>query len=107
MEKELILYQREDGSSPYEDWRDSLRDRQAVAIINHRLDRVKLGNLGNYRSVGQGVCELKINYGPGYRVYFAFHGEKIVVLLCGSDKSSQSRDIEQAHEHWSDFRRRL
>lgn len=107
MEKELILYQWEDGSSPFEDWLDSLRDREAVAIIRHRLDRVKLGNLGNYRSVGQGVCELKIHYGPGYRVYFAFYGDKIVVLLCGGDKSTQVRDIQRAYECWADFRRRI
>ena len=64
------------------------------------------GNLGDYRSVGEGVCELKIDYGPGYRVYFGQIGSTIVLLLCGGNKSTQEQDIRRAIEYWTDYRRR-
>ena len=71
-----------------------------------RLDRIKLGNLGDYRSVAQGVFELRIDYGPGYRVYFGQVGLTIVLLLCGGDKSTQQQDIGKAQEYWRDYERR-
>ncbi len=77
----------------YSRWFDSLRDRVARARIDIRIRRLSLGNLGDAKSVRDGVCELRINFGPGYRVYFAHRGSKIVLLLAGGDKSSQSRDI--------------
>jgi putative addiction module killer protein len=70
------------------------------------LDRIQLGNLGDYRSVGSGVFELKIDYGPGYRVYFAQVDSLIILLLCGGDKSTQDRDIRQSQQFWSDFKHR-
>jgi putative addiction module killer protein len=79
-------------------WLDGLRDRAAVARINVRLRRLSLGNPGDVRPVGAGVSELRIDYGPGYRVYFRHRGLEIVVLLCGGDKSTQDRDIERAKE---------
>ena len=69
-----------------------------------RLERIKLGNLGDFRSVGEGVCELRIDYGPGYRVYFGRIGNIIVILLLGGDKSTQNRDIKKAIEYWIDYR---
>ncbi|WP_017719918.1 type II toxin-antitoxin system RelE/ParE family toxin [Kamptonema formosum] len=95
-----------DGRSPYEEWVDSLRDIKATAKIRERLNRIRLGNLGDFRSVGDGVCELKINYGPGYRVYFGQLGTTIVLLLCGGDKSTQEEDISRAKEYWRDYERR-
>src|SRR5690349_11945958 len=89
-------YQRPDGSCPFEEWLASLRDQKARAIIRTRIGRVRLGNLGNCKPVGDGVLELKIDYGPGYRVYFGQVGTKLVILLCGGDKSSQSEDIRRA-----------
>jgi putative addiction module killer protein len=74
--------------------------------IEQRLDLVCLGNLGNFRSVGEGVCELKIDYCPGYRVYFAQIGATIVLLLCGGDKGTQDRDIRKAKEYWIDYEQR-
>jgi putative addiction module killer protein len=85
-------------------WLDGLRTRAAIARINIRIRRLSLGNPGDVRSVGAGVLELRINYGPGYRVYFAHRGptsrrsSTIVLLLCGGDKSTQERDIERAKE---------
>ena len=83
-------------SSTYRRWVRGLRDRRAVARINARLRDVSLGNLGDIRSVGEGISEMRIHYGPGYRLYFIREGRSVVVLLCGGDKDSQSRDIERA-----------
>jgi putative addiction module killer protein len=79
-------------------WFTALKDERAKARISVRIRRVSLGNFGEIRPVGKGVSELKIDYGPGYRVYFVRHGDMIVILLCGGDKSTQSRDIQKAHE---------
>ncbi len=80
--------------------------RSARAKIRVRLDRVRLGNLGVNRSVGEGVHELKVDYGPGYRVYFARDGERIALLLLGGEKASQGKDILKAKEFWQDYKRR-
>ena len=80
----------------YAGWIGSLRDAQAVARIAIRIDRLALGNPGDVRSVGGKVSELRIDHGPGYRVYFTREGQTIVILLCGGDKSSQARDIKRA-----------
>jgi putative addiction module killer protein len=77
-------------------WRTRLRDQRARAIIASRLDRLALGHAGDAGSVGEGVSELRIHYGPGYRVYFQRRGTTIIVLLCGGDKSSQTVDIRTA-----------
>lgn len=104
--RELILYEIEDGRCPFVSWLDGLRDIRARARIKQRLDRVELGNLGDVRSVGEGVSELKIDYGPGYRVYFAEIGSTVVLLLCGGDKSTQRQDILKAKQYWTDFQQR-
>jgi putative addiction module killer protein len=80
------------------EWFNGLRDRQARARITARIRRLSLGNPGDVRPVGKGVSELRIDYGPGYRVYYVSHGAAIVVLLCGGDKQRQNRDIERALE---------
>lgn len=80
------------------EWLDNLRDLQARARVQARIERIVMGNLGDAKSVGQGVSELRINYGPGYRVYFAKRGHQIVILLAGGDKSTQSADIRRAQK---------
>ncbi|MBD2211544.1 type II toxin-antitoxin system RelE/ParE family toxin [Calothrix sp. FACHB-156] len=101
--REIRRYIAPDGKIPFADWLESLRDRRAKAKIKERLKRVSLGNLGDYKSVGNGVFELRIDYGPGYRVYFGQIGSTIVLLLLGGDKSTQEQDIQKAHEYWSEY----
>jgi len=79
-------------------WLRELRDRQARARIQTRIDRLQLGLAGDVRPVGEGVSELRIDYGPGYRVYFVQRGRKLVILLAGGDKRTQDRDIKTAIE---------
>lgn len=79
-------------------WLQDLRDRRAAAKIAARLARLELGNFGDAEPVGQGVTELRIHFGPGYRVYVVQRGEVLVVVLCGGDKSSQRRDISRAKD---------
>ena len=81
-------------------WLRAFRDRQALARINARIIRLRLGNPGDVAAVGDGVSELRLMFGPGYRVYFAMHGEALILLLAGGDKSTQARDIERAKELW-------
>ncbi|MCW5257259.1 type II toxin-antitoxin system RelE/ParE family toxin [Verminephrobacter aporrectodeae subsp. tuberculatae] len=80
----------------FDRWLVGLRDRQARAKIEVRIRRLSLGNPGDARPVGEGVSEMRIDYGPGYRVYFKQHGRVMVLLLCGGDKGSQDRDIALA-----------
>jgi len=104
--RRVAIYETSAGSAPFTEWLDGLRDPKARARIRIRIDRVSLGNLGDCKTVGAGVLELRVDYGPGYRVYLAEDGPTLVLLLCGGDKDSQSRDIELAQEYWSDYRRR-
>ena len=82
----------------YSRWFNDLPDRQARARINARIRRLSLGNPGDVKPVGEGVSELRIDYGPGYRVYFVQRGQTLVVLLAGGDKHTQDRDIKTALE---------
>lgn len=102
--REIERYVTADGQIPFDNWFDSIRVSKTQTIISKRLDRVRMGNLGDYRSVGGGVFELRIDYDPGYRIYFGKVGTTIVLLLCGGDKSTQIKDIRQAQEYWRDYR---
>jgi len=83
-------------TAQFSDWMAGLRDRRARAKIAARIDRLALNNPGDVRSAGESVSELRIHYGPGYRVYFTSRGATLVVLLCGGDKSTQMKDIKTA-----------
>ena len=83
-------------TATYDEWYNSLRDMKAKAKINIRIRRVSLGNFGDVKPVGQGISELRIDYGPGYRIYCKMMGKTLVILLCGGNKSTQSQDIEKA-----------
>jgi putative addiction module killer protein len=104
--RDLRIYRTVDGRLPFSEWLASLHDERVRVRIRVRLDRVSLGNFGDCRSVGKGVQELRIYYGPGYRVYFGQLGSTIVLLLCGGDKSTQAVDINLAHDYWDEYRRR-
>lgn len=102
----LEYYLTEKGEKPFREWLDGLKDIAARQKVRIRLDRARLGNLGRNRSVGEGVFELKIDYGPGYRVYYALEGRTVILLLLGGDKSGQREDIVLAREYWKDHKRR-
>ena len=91
-------------SATFERWMRELRDRRAVARINARLLRIEAGHFGDVRPLGDGVLELRIHHGPGYRLYLIRHGATVVVVLCGGDKAGQRRDIEQAKRIAAEWR---
>ena len=103
---EIDYYKTPEGKAPFKEWLEALRDVNGRAKIRIRLDRARLGNLGDHKPVDEGVWELRIDYGPGYRVYFAKEGSRLVLLLIGGDKSTQKRDIVQAASYLQDHRRR-
>ena len=103
LEKEIKKLELQNGLVPFNEWFDSIRDKKMQAAIDARLTRVRAGNFGDYKSVGGGVFELRISFGPGLRVYYGLHGRQIVVLLGGGDKSSQPRDIRRAQHLWKEF----
>lgn len=90
----------------YSAWLQRLRDTQAKVAIIRRVSRVELGNFGDHRFCRDGVWELRIDVGPGYRVYYALSGHRVVLLLCGGDKRTQDADIDQAVSYWQDWQRR-
>jgi putative addiction module killer protein len=106
IEQDVRVYSRSDGSEPFTDWLRGLRDGTARNRIRQRIARVRLGNFGDARSLGAGLFELRIHFGPGYRVYFGREIDRIVILLCGGDKGSQARDIERSRGYWQDQRSR-
>jgi putative addiction module killer protein len=107
MTKTRRIYLTTAGKAPYEEWLDNLGDMVGRAKIKVRIERATLGNFGDHRAIGGGVLELKINYGPGYRVYLGLHGSEMLILLCGGDKSTQETDITKAHSYWKDYKRRI
>ncbi len=103
----LEYYADDKGRKPFRDWLYGLRDRATIARITARLDRVELGNFGFCKGLGDGVCELKIDCGPGYRVYYAISGKTVVLLLIGGDKSTQVKDVETAKLYWTSHREKI
>ncbi len=100
--REIRIYETADGRKPFADWVDRLRGLQIHGKILTRLDRVQKGNFGDCRAVGEGLAELRIDFGPGYRVYFGRDGDQ-VVLLAGGTKGTQASDIAKAKEYWRDY----
>jgi putative addiction module killer protein len=103
---EVVHFLDETGFDPFQDWFDRLRDQTAAVRILNRLGRVEAGNFGDCKSVGAGVWELRIDHGPGYRVYYARAGQTIILLLCGGDKRTQQVDIARAAGFWQQFQKR-
>ena len=103
---ELRYYQTSAFEQPFVEWLRGLNDRQARTRIEARLARAAVGNLGDVEPVGAGVMELRIDWGPGYRVYFGRIGQVVVLLLCGGDKRTQQRDIKRAKAYFEDYKAR-
>lgn len=95
---EIRSYQTADGLRPFDEWLADIRDLTAKARVGVRLARVRAGNFGDAKSVASGVLELRIDHGPGYRVYFGRQGDRLVLLLPGGDKRTQAKDIDKAEE---------
>ena len=103
---QVIDYQFVDGRDPFKDWVSKLRDRQARARILVRVQRMAAGNFGDCKPISEGVWELRIDHGPGYRVYYARADQQLLLLLIGGDKRTQQADINIALEYWKDWNRR-
>jgi putative addiction module killer protein len=105
--RELRIYESSPGTAPFEIWLEELRDAKGRGVIQVRIDRLETGNFGDCDRVGEGVRELRIDFGPGYRVYFAEDGPKIILLLVGGDKKTQTRDIKTAKKYWQQYKERV
>jgi putative addiction module killer protein len=103
---EIVRYRCTDGSEPFTEWLNSLRDKGVQAKIRVRLRRLEAKNFGDVKPVGEGVSELRIPVGPGYRVYCARRGRQLVILLCGGDKNSQEADVKHAKKFWKEWKKR-
>ena len=101
--KRVIIYVDETGKEPFTEWLYALRDIMGRKRILARVTRLEQGNYGDCEPIGEGLSELRMFFGSGYRVYFGEHGGNIVVLLCGGDKATQSKDIQQAKVYWKEY----
>jgi putative addiction module killer protein len=104
---EIRHYLTSDGKDVYLEWHRKLRDVKARIAIDRRINRIELGNWGDHKFCRDGVWELRIDVGSGYRVYYAVAGTQVILLLCGGDKRTQDADISRACEYWQDWQRRI
>ena len=102
----VFHYQTSDKRIPYREWLDAVRNPVAFAAVQLRIDRLERGLFGDCAPIGEGVWELRIDTGAGYRVYYGFSGKQVVLLLCGGDKRTQTADIKRAKEYWKDHEER-
>ena len=107
---EVEAYRTSSGREPFTEWLDSIRDKTTQSRIKKRMDRVEDGNIGDYRRIGTNLYELRLDFGPGYRIYFSIYFRRsdstTLLILCAGDKSSQTRDIERAKEYSLDAEQR-
>ncbi|MDR2574616.1 MAG: type II toxin-antitoxin system RelE/ParE family toxin [Desulfovibrio sp.] len=103
---EIRHYLDDNGHDLFAEWREELRDPKARIAIDRRINRMELGNFGDHKALRDGVWELRIDVGPGYRVYFAQSGLAVILLLCGGDKRKQDADISRACDCWRDWKRK-
>ena len=101
--QELLFYETANGSVPAREWLDAIEGRPEYGVIMARLEKVKQGSFGDYKAVGDGVCELRVDFGPGYRVYYGRDGKDFVILLLGGMKKTQDADIKIAKKYWDDY----
>ena len=102
--KQIIIYADKNGHEPYLNWIDNLKDKKNQQRIRARIRRLAEGLYGDCHSMGEGILELRMFFGSGYRVYFGEDDGNIVILLCGGDKDSQNQDIKNAKEYWKDYK---
>lgn len=105
-ERQVSFYELRSGGSPARDYRGNIHDQNLKAAVDARVARFRGGNFGDSKSVGKGVFESRVHYGPGYRIYYGVDGDEIILLLI-SDKGSQSADIELAQGYWADHKARV
>ena len=103
---DVKIYETEEGKSPFEDWLDGIGSVTAKSRILKALSRLETGLISDSRPVGKGVHEIKLHFEKGYRLYFGYDGDKLVILLTGSDKSDQKKAIKKAHQYWQDYKKR-
>lgn len=103
-EIEIDIYETDTGKCPFIQWESRLT-RTIRAVVSARMARIRLGNFGDCKSIQgvRGIYELRIHLGPGFRIYLANRGTKVVILLCGGDKKSQKKDIQKAQEYWQEY----
>ncbi len=94
------------GRDPYQQWLDQLKDLKGRVAIQRRIDRLTEENIGDHKFCQDGVWELRVDIGPGYRVYYTLEGKTIVLLLCGGSKRTQAADVKEAVRYWRDYQRR-
>ena len=102
----VLHYRTVEGRFPYREWIESIADKKARAAVLARVDRLAFGAFGDWKIAGNGVFELRVHLGPGYRIYFGRKDKAVVILLCGGDKRSQKPDIKQAKRYWKDYETR-
>ena len=100
----IKAYKSEQGNVPYKKWIFSIKDKAVSTNITRRIQRIQWGNPGNFKAFSGGICELKLNFGPGYRIYYGMDGKTMIILLHGGDKSTQRKDIEKAKTYWQDYK---
>ena len=98
----IEIYCDKFGNEPYIAWINSLKDMQIKARVSQRIRRIENGNFGDHKALGEGVWELRLDFGSGYRVYYAHENNRVVILLCGGSKKTQQRDIDQARSYWKE-----
>jgi putative addiction module killer protein len=105
VEREVWKLELQNGVVPFDVWLESLGDEKMRVAVDARLARVRAGNFGDFKSVGDGVFELRLALGPGLRIYYGYNGREVVVLIGGGDKGSQKRDIQRAKALWKEFKK--
>lgn len=103
----VLIYATESEEEPFNKWLKNFKNKNLQALIFQRLQRIKMGNFGDCKSLGNGLWEFRIHTGAGYRLYYARIEKSVILLLCGGDKRTQSRDIKSAKKYLEDYRRRM
>lgn len=101
------IYQDEEGNEPFVNWLESLKNQITRARIREKVRRIKLGNLGDHKAVGDGLFELRLHFGSGYRIYYGHVGAKIILLIGGGSKATQKKDIRKAKQYWEKYKQTI